>query len=81
MPGEQARKWISPNGKRVYMVRQILNDTLSYRIVSVPLAKASEYYAKEYANMTRFMDFDNYIQAQTTLDEYADREGLLAYKG
>lgn len=29
--------------------------------------------------MTRFMDFDNYIQTQTALDEYADREGLLAY--
>lgn len=50
-------------------------------IVSVPLAKACEYYLNEYTNLSRFPDFEFQGSAQTALNEYANREGLLAYQG
>lgn len=73
------RKYISPNGKRVYMVRQILNQQLSYRIVSVPLREADEFLPSTYANLTRFPDYRHEKGAQQALDSYADQEGLQLY--
>lgn len=73
------KKYLSPNGKRVYMVRQILNQQLSYRIVSVPLRQAGDFLPSTYANLPRFQDFPHETEAQRALDSYASQEGLLTY--
>lgn len=73
-------KYLAPNGKRVYTIRQMMNDKLSWRIVTVPLEKACHIYTTHYSNQARFKDFMNKCEAQAALDRWAEAEGLFPYQ-
>lgn len=73
------RKWLTPNGRRVYTVRQVLNDTLGYRVVTVPKEEAGSAWPRNYSNQSRFPEFTRPGYAQEALDSWAEAEGLLPY--
>lgn len=74
-------KYLTPNGKRVLTVRQMLNAGLDYRIVTVPLAEANAHYHDNYSIQSRFPAFDHQDTAQEALDAWAEQEGLLPFVG
>lgn len=75
------RSYLTPNGKRVYKVRQMLNDSLSYKIVTVPIGEAESMYNSNYSNQKRWPDFKYSDDAQYTLDAFAKEENLTPYQG
>lgn len=68
--------WLSPNGKRVYKVQQMLNDRLSYRIITVPVSDRVDRFSNNYSAQKRWPDFNDSLTAQAALDDYAKANNL-----
>ena len=73
------RSYLTPNGKRVYTVRQMLNDSLSYRIVTVPISEAIRTYVSSFSSQKRWPDFRYRHEAQDVLDTFARENNLTPY--
>lgn len=73
------RSYLTPNGKRVYTVRQMLNDSLSYRIVTVPYSNVISPYNSSYSSGKRWPDFRYRHEAQDALDTFARENDLEEY--
>lgn len=73
------RSYLTPNRKRVYMVRQMLNDSLSYRIVTVPISEAIRTYVSSFSSQKRWPDFRFREAAQAALDTFAQENNLAEY--
>ena len=73
--------WLTPNGKRVYKVQQMLNDRLSYRIITVPVSDRVDRFSNNYSSQKRWPDFRDDRTAQAALDDYAMEKNLKPFGG
>ena len=73
------RSYLTPNAKRVYMIRQMLNDSLAYRIDTVPYSNVISTYNSGYSSQKRWPDFRFREDAQAALDTFAQENNLEEY--